>query len=827
MTNIPGSAQVVIIGGGIMGCSLAYHLTLRGFTDVVLLERKQLTSGTTWHAAGLVGQLGATHNLTRLAQYTTDLYAELERETGQNTGYRRIGSLAIANNEPRFEELRRGASMARCFGLEVNVLTAKEAGELWPLMDTEDLVGAVHLPKDGQTNPVDTTQALAKGARARGAKIFENTAVTEIIVENGRATGVRTKDAEIKAEFVVNCAGMWARDLGARAGTVVPLHAAEHFYIVTEPLPEIKKHLPVLRDGDAFTYFKEDAGKLLVGWFEPVAKPWGMDGISESFQFDTLPDDFAHIEPLLEGAIKRVPALGKAGIQLFFNGPESFTPDDRYMLGETPEVRNLFVAAGFNSIGIRSAGGAGKVLADWIIDGHPPMDLWDVDIRRVMPFQSNKRYLKDRTVESLGLLYAMHWPFRQPETSRGVRRSALHDRLLARGACFGEVAGWERPNWYAPAGKPAEYEYSYGRQNWFEYSAAEHRAVRENVGLFDQSSFAKFVLEGEDAETVLNRICANNVSVPVGRIVYTQWLNERGGIEADLTITRESPTRFLIVTAAATQVRDFAWLTRHIPERARAIAVDVSSAYGVLGVMGPNSRRLLSKLTNADLSNAAFPFATSRVIDLGYAKVRASRITYVGELGWELYVPTEFMQGVFDSIVDEGADLDMKLAGYHAMNSLRIEKGYRHWGHDVTDEDTPLEAGLGFVVSWSKPGGFIGREALLRQKDAGLKRRMIQIALNDPDVLLYHNEPIWIDGRLVGRVTSGMYGHTIGTCLGLGYVENDGATIDASYLGSAKIEIEVAGKRVPARASLRPLYDPANNRVKDVAESAAVATAAS
>ena len=478
MTNIPSSAQVVIIGGGIMGCSLAYHLTLRGFTEVVLLERKQLTSGTTWHAAGLVGQLGATNNLTRLAQYTTDLYAELERETGQNTGYRRIGSLAIANNEQRFEELRRGASMARCFGLEVNVLTAKEAGDLWPLMDTEDLVGAVHLPKDGQTNPVDTTQALAKGARARGAKLFENTAVTEIIVESGRAVGVRSKDAEIRSEFVVNCAGMWARDLGASAGTVVPLHAAEHFYIVTEPLPEIKKHLPVLRDGDACTYFKEDAGKLLVGWFEPIAKPWGMAGISESFEFDTLPSDLEHIEPLLEGAIRRVPILGKAGIQLFFNGPESFTPDDRYMLGETPEVRNLFVAAGFNSIGIRSAGGAGKVLADWIVDGHPPMDLWDVDIRRVMPFQSNKRYLKDRTVESLGLLYAMHWPFRQPETARGVRRSALHDRLLVRGACFGEVAGWERPNWYAPQGTPAKYEYSYGRQNWFDYSAAEHRAVQ-------------------------------------------------------------------------------------------------------------------------------------------------------------------------------------------------------------------------------------------------------------------------------------------------------------------------------------------------------------
>lgn len=815
MTELPKSAQVVIVGGGIMGCSLAYHLTLRGWTDIVLLERKQLTSGTTWHAAGLVGQLSPTHNLTRLAQYTTELYAELERDTGQNTGYRQIGSLAIANNHERFEELRRGASMARCFGLEVNILSAKEAGDLWPLMATDDLVGAVHLPKDGQTNPVDTTQALAKGSKARGAKIFENSLVTDILVSNGRAIGVRTSDGEIAAEYVVNCAGMWARELGAKAGTTVPLHAAEHFYIVTEPVPEIKKHLPVLRDADACTYFKEDAGKLLVGWFEPIAKPWGVDGIPESFEFDTLPDDLEHIEPLLEGAIRRVPILAKTGIQLFFNGPESFTPDDRYMLGETPEVQNLFVGAGFNSIGIRSAGGAGKVLADWIVDGHPPMDLWDVDVRRVMPFQSNRRYLRDRTVEALGLLYAMHWPYRQVETARGARRSALHDRLLAQGACFGEVAGWERPNWFAPNGQKAKYEYSYSRQNWFEYSAAEHRAVRESVGLFDQSSFAKFIVEGDDAESVLNRICANNVSVPVGRIVYTQWLNERGGIEADLTVTREGLKRFLVVTAAATQVRDFAWLNRHIPEGAKATAIDVSSAYSVLGMMGPKSRDLLGRLTDADLSNSAFPFATSKVIDLGYAKVRASRITYVGELGWELYIPTEFVQGVYDLLVEEGVAFDLRLAGYHAMNSLRMEKGYRHWGHDITDEDTPLESGLGFAVAWSKPEGFIGRDALLRQRDMGPRRRMVHVALNDPAVLIYHNEPIWRDGRLVGRITSGMFGHTIGTCLGLGYVTNPDGTVDAAFLESGNFEVEVAGVHVPARASLRAFYDPSHSRVKD------------
>jgi glycine cleavage system T protein len=817
MAELPKRAQVVIVGGGIVGCSVAYHLTLRGCTDVVLLERRKLTSGTTWHAAGLVGQLRATHNLTRLAQYTTELYTTLEQETGQATGFHQIGSLSVATNAERFEELQRGASMARCFGLEVEVVTPARAQQLWPFLNTEDLVGAVHLPKDGQTNPVDTTMALARGARQRGAKVLEDVLVTEIVVEGGRARGVRTGQGDIEAEAVVNCAGMWAHELGARAGTNLPLHAAEHFYIVTEPVPGLARHLPVLRDTDGCTYFKEDAGKLLVGWFEPVAKPWGMDGIPESFCFDQLPDDLDHIEPLLQGAIHRVPALANAGIQLFFNGPESFTPDDRYLLGETPEVRKLYVAAGFNSIGIQSAGGAGKVLSDWIIDGHPPMDLWDVDIRRMMPFQGNRRYLRDRTVEGLGLLYAMHWPFRQPESARGARRSAVHDRLRAAGACFGEVAGWERANWFAPQGEPAEYRYTYGRQNWFAHSAAEHRAVREQVGLFDQSSFAKFVVRGPDAEQVLGRICANDVSVPVGRIVYTQWLNERGGIEADLTVTREAEDQYLVVTAAATQVRDLAWLQRNIPADSRTIAVDVSSGQAVLGLMGPRSRELLAQLTDADLSNAAFPFATSRIIDLAYARVRASRITYVGELGWELYIPTEFAQGVFDAILAAGAGRGLKLAGYHALNSLRMEKAYRHWGHDITDEDTPLEAGLGFAVALDKRGGFLGRDALLRQKERGLTRRIVQFALEDPVPLLYHNEPILRDGRIVGRVTSGMYGHTIGSAIGLGYVADGGAVVTDAFVNAQGFEIEVAGVRHRARASLRPLYDPAGKRIRDLA----------
>ncbi len=812
--DLPNRASVVIVGGGIVGCSLAYHLTLRGCTDVVLLERKQLTCGTTWHAAGLVGQLRATYNLTRLAQYTTNLYASLEQETGQATGFRQTGSIAVATNMARFEELKRGASMAKCFGLEVQTLAPAEIASLWPGVRIDDLVGGVFLPKDGRTNPIDTTQALAKGAKSRGARIFENCAAQDILIENGKAVGVRTEFGEIRADMVVNCAGMWAHTLGAKAGTTVPLHAAEHFYIVTEPMEGLHSNMPVLRDPDGCAYFKEDAGKLLVGWFEPVAKPWGMKGIPETFSFDSLPDDLEHIEPLLTAAMHRTPALEKTGINLFFNGPESFTPDDRYLLGETPEVRNLFVAAGFNSIGIQSAGGAGKVLADWMLDGHPPMDLWDVDIRRAMPFQRNRSYLRDRTVETLGLLYAMHWPYRQPETARGVRRSILHERLAAHGACFGEVAGWERPNWYAPAGVKAEYEYSYGRQNWFDYSAQEHNAVRNAVGLFDQSSFAKFVVQGPDAEKVLNHICANNMAVPVGKVVYTQWLNERGGIEADLTVTREASDRFLVVTAAATQTRDFAWLQRQIPGDARATAIDLGASMAVLGLMGPRSRELLQRLSDADFSNAAFPFGTSQVIDLAYARVRASRITYVGELGWELYVPVECAPAVFDALMKEGEPLGLKLAGYHALNSLRMEKGYRHWGHDISDEDTPLQAGLEFAVSWKKPDGFLGRAALLKQKEEGVTRKLVQFALHDANALLYHNEPIWRDGAIVGRISSGMFGHALGKSLGMGYVELGAMAGNDAGLVAAHYEIEVAGVKVPATASLAGFYDPQSLRVK-------------
>ncbi|MBC8269802.1 MAG: FAD-dependent oxidoreductase [Rhodospirillaceae bacterium] len=814
--QFPTQAQVVIVGGGVVGCSLAYHLTKRGCSDVVLLERKQLTSGTTWHAAGLVGQLRATQNMTKLAQYTAEMIGYLEEETGQATGFAQHGSLSLACNEGRFEELKRGASMARVFGLEVEVISAKEAQDKWPLINVDDVVGAVFLPKDGKVNPIDLTQALAKGAKMGGAKIFEDTKVTAVHKKDGRITGVATDRGDIKAEVVVNCAGMWGRELGLMAGANIPLHAAEHFYIVTDNFEGMTPGLPVLRDPDNCAYFKEDAGKLLLGAFEPVAKPWGMasmGGIPDDFSFTQLPDDFDHFEPILETAMRRLPALENVGIQLFFNGPESFTPDDRYYLGPTPEVENFYVAAGFNSTGIQSAGGAGKVLADWIVDERPPMDLWDVDINRMLPFQNNARYLHDRTVEGLGLLYAMHWPFRQFETARMARTSPLHDRLKARGACFGEAGGWERANWFAPEGVEPEYQYSYGRQNWFAPSGKEHMAIRENVGLLDQTSFAKFLLQGRDAEAVINKVAANNMSVPVGKIVYTQWLNEQGGIEADLTVTRTAEDCYMIVTAFSSANKDFNWLKKRIPTGAHAVLTDVGSGMAMVSVMGPKSRALLQTLTPADLSGEAFPFATSQEIEMGYAMVRASRITYVGELGWELYIPTEFATGVYDLIVAAGEDFGLQHVGMHAMNSLRTEKAYRHWGHDIAGEDTPLEAGLGFAVAWDKPGGFIGREALEEQRKNGVRKRLVQFALDDPEPLMFHNEPIWRNDEIVGYITSGMFGHALGKSLGMGYVECENG-VDADYVNAGSYEIEIACQRFPATASLKPFYDPKSERIK-------------
>ncbi|MFL5260529.1 MAG: FAD-dependent oxidoreductase [Hyphomicrobiales bacterium] len=814
---LPERADVVIVGGGIVGASIAYHLTKIGITNTVLLERKQLTCGTTWHAAGLVGQLRATKNLTELAKYTTGLFEGLESETGQATGFKQNGSVSIALNEGRLEELKRGASMAKSFGLDVQVITAGEIKERLPHYDLNGAVGGVFLPKDGQINPIDVTQALAAGARKRGAEVIENTKVTRILLEGGRAVGVETAAGTIRADKIVIAAGMWSRDLGRTIGVNIPLHAAEHFYIVTEPIAELPRDMPVVRIPDECIYYKEDAGKLLVGAFEPKAKPWGTDGISEDHAFETLPPDMDHFEPILSDAIARVPLLEKAGIALFFNGPESFTPDDRYYLGETPEVRDLYVATGFNSIGIQSSGGAGLVLAQWIKDGHPPMDVSGVDVRRIHPFQSVKSYVHDRTVESLGLLYAMHWPYRQVETARGARRSPIHDRLVAAGACMGEVNGWERPNWYAPTGVEPKYEYSYGRQNWFPYADTEAKALQSQVVMFDQSSFAKFLVEGRDAAKVLNTISANDVDVEPGRIVYTQCCNERGGIEADLTVTRMVEDRFMVVTGCAPQTRDFSWLKRHIPEDARCMASDITSGLPMFALMGPNSRPLLERLSGADLSTVAWPFGRSKEIEIGYARVRASRITYVGELGWELYIPAEFAVHVFERILDAGAGYGLKLAGMHTMNNCRVEKAYRHWGHDISDEDTPVEAGLSFAVGWDKKGGFIGKSALESQRRRNVQpKRLVCLALaddSDEAPMMYHEEPIYRDGVIVGSTTSGAWGHRIGRSLGLGYVRNEGG-VTKDWVSDGSWEVEIAWERYPATVQFEPFYDPKGERIR-------------
>lgn len=809
--------DVVIVGGGVAGCSVAYHLTKLGITDVVLCERRQLTCGTTWHAAGLVTQLRATRNMTELAKYTGELFTRLEGETEQATGFKKNGSLRLAKTPARLEELKRGASMARNFGLEAEAISAAEVQERWPLARTDDLVGAIWMPNDGQVNPADVTFAMAKGARMGGARILENTKVERVLVESGRAVGVALADGEIRARHVVIAGGMWSRDFAALSGVSLPLHAAEHFYIVTEAMDGLTSDLPVMFAGDEWTYYKEDAGKLLVGFFEPNAKPWGHDGITEDFCFDTLPEDVDHIEPLLSMAVDRVPALAGTGIKLFFNGPESFTPDDRYLLGETPEVRGLFCACGFNSVGILSSGGVGKALAAWIRDGMPPVELADVDVRRMQPFQSNKRYLRDRTTETLGLNFDMHWPYRQFETARGVRRSPFHDRLIAAGACMTELAGYERPGFFARDGAPAVIEYSYGPQNWFETCAAECRHTAEAVSLFDQSCFTKFRIEGRDACRVLNTICAGDIDREIGRLVYTQMLNDRGGIEADVTVTRLSETAFMLVSIVSSQTRDLSWLRRHIPDDAHVMVTDISSGLTMLALMGPRSRALLQSVSDADFSNDAFPFGTSREVPIGYGFARASRVTFVGELGWELYVPTDFAQHVFDTLVDAGQDHDLRHAGFFAINSMRMEKGFRHWGHDIGEEDTPIEAGLSFAVAFDKPGGFIGRDALLRQREQGVRpKRLVQVRLDvteQPPPLLYHEEPIVRDGRIVGSITSGGYGHRLGASFGMGYVHNaDG--VDRAFLEGGRFEVEVACERYPATVQFAPFLDPKGTRIK-------------
>ena len=811
--NLPGGARVVIIGGGVIGCSVAYHLTKLGWRDVVLLERNQLTSGTTWHAAGLLTTLRDTEAQTKLAKYTQDLYRQLEAETGQATGVINCGSIQLALTLDKAQEMRRGLAMAGCFGVEGHEISPAEVQRLWPLADVADLAAAFHFPNDARVNPTDVTQALAKGARAGGVRIFERTQVTAITTDRGRVSGVETPRGAIKAEFVVNCAGMWAREVGRLAGVNVPLQAAEHYYLISEPIEGLHPLLPILRDPGNSAYIREEAGKIMLGLFEDVARPWGQPRIPENWAFGEIPPDWERMYPYIERAMKRVPILLKTGIKLLFCGAESFTPDHNYLMGEAPNLRNFFVAAGFNSLGILSGGGAGYVMADWIVNGRPAMDVWSVDIRRAHAWQDNDRYLHDRIVETLGIGYQDHWPFRQWATARGVKKSVLHDRLAAAGACFGESAGWERPNWYARPGQTAAYEYGWGRQNWFANNAEEHAAVRQRVGVFEQSSFSKLLVQGRDAVRVLNRIANADVDVAVGRCVYTQFLNEAGGIEADLTVTRLADDQFLVVTAAFTHTHVEAWIRNHTPEDACSVVTDVSAAYAMLNVQGPASRALLSALSSDDFSDQGFRFGTARQVRIGYQSALALRLTYVGELGWELYVPTPMALPVYDALIAAGGAHGLRHCGYHTLNSLRIEKAYRDWSHDIGPADTPLEAGLAFCCAWSKPGGFIGQQVLERQRAAGPpSRRLVQFVLEDPAPLLYHNEPIYRDGERVGITTSAMYGHTLGASVALGYCE--GVAPGNADLGGSRWEIDVAGTRLAARASLRPLYDPDNRRVR-------------
>jgi len=797
----------------VSGCSVAYHLSKLGWRDIVLLERKQLTCGTTWHAAGLIGQLRASINMTRLAKYSADLYVKLEEETGVATGMRQCGSITVALTEARKEEIYRQASLARAFDVDVQEVGPEEVLAMYPHLNISDVKAAVHLPLDGQCDPANIAMALAKGARMNGAQILEGVKVTAITSADGRVTGVDWQQGEetgsIAADMVVNCGGMWGRDLAAQSGVTLPLHACEHFYIVTEAIKDLPR-LPVLRVPDECAYYKEDAGKMLLGAFEPVAKPWGMNGISEDFCFDQLPEDFDHFEPILEQAVNRLPLLASAGIHTFFNGPESFTPDDSYYLGEAPEIKGYWVAAGYNSIGIVSSGGAGFALAQWMNDGEPPFDLWDVDIRRAQPFQKNRHYLRERVTETLGLLYADHFPYRQKATARGIRRSPIHEQLKAHGAVFGEMAGWERANWFAGEGEAREYHYSWKRQNWFDNQKREHMAVREAAGLFDMTSFGKIRVEGRDALEFLQKLCANEMNVEPGRIVYTQMLNRRGGIESDLTVTRLSDTAFLLIVPGFTLQRDLAWLRRHLGDEF-VVITDVTAGESVLCLMGPSARDVMQAVSPNDVSNEAHPFGMAREIEIGMGLARAHRVTYVGELGWELYVSSDQTAHVFETLMQAGADHGLKLCGLHTLDSCRIEKGFRHFGHDITDEDHVLEAGLGFAVK-TKKGEFIGRDAVLAKREEGLSRRLVQFQLKDPEPLMFHNEVVVRDGEIVSIITSGNYGHHLGGAIGLGYVPCKGES--AEEVLASTYEIEIAGERHAAIASLKPLYDPGSLRVR-------------
>jgi heterotetrameric sarcosine oxidase gamma subunit len=813
--TLPDRARVVVVGGGVIGASVAYHLAHMGMPDVVLLERDRLTSGTTWHAAGLMATFGSTSQTsTELRMYTRDLYARLDAETGQATGLKQVGLIELAIEPGRLEEYRRVAAFNRLCGVEVHEISPDEVAKRFPLARVDDVLAGFYIPADGRVNPVDVTMSLAKGARMRGARIIEGVPVTGFLRSRGVVTGVRTPRGDVEAEYVVNCAGMWARQLGELAGVSIPLQAAEHYYLLTEPIEAVDGDWPVLEDPANYGYYREEGGGLMLGLFEPACAPWNVGGVPADFSFGELPPDWDRMAPYLERTMSRIPVTAQVGIKKFFCGPESFTPDLLPIVGEAPELKNYFVAAGLNSIGILTGGGIGRVVAHWITEGRPDIDVTAINIDRLHRYQANPEYRATRTVESLGLVYATHYPGRPVTTARGAKVSPIHHQLAAQRAYFRDVSGWEGADWYAPEGAlPEAGELSWGRPDWFGYWAAEHHAARTGVILMDMAFMAKFDVQGRDAGRILERISANRVDGEAGRITYTQWLNSGGTLEADLTVTKLGEDRFWVVASDTAHRHAETWMRRHFGD-SHAFVTDVTSGYAQINIQGPRSRELLALVTSADMSNEAFPFRAAAEIDIGFARVLCIRITYLGELGYELYIPAEQAAGVYDRLVAAGSAVGLRHAGLKALGSLRMEKGYRDYGHDIDNTDTVLEAGLGFAVALDKPGGFIGRDAVLAQKQRGpLRRRLVQVLLTDPEPLMFHAEVVHRNGEPAGYIRSASYGFTLGGAVGLAMIDAD-EPIDQAYLDSGEWTVQIGDAVYPAVASLRPMYDPGNKRIR-------------